>query len=203
MDKYIEIDNKNYLQTFERFPVVFEKGKGRRLWDTDGKEYLDLLGGIAVNNIGYSHPKHVDRISKQAEKLMHISNFFLTKPQVELTKKLVEISGMDRVFLANSGAEAVEGAIKVARKYSHSKGKEGTIISMEGSFHGRTLGTIATGKKKMQEGFDPIPGGFKQFPFNDIEAIRSTIDNDTGGILLELIQGEGGINVIDKDYIND
>lgn len=194
-------DRENYLPTFNRFPIAFIKGKGSRLWDADGKEYVDLLAGIAVNNVGHCHPKVVSEIQKQAAELMHISNFFVSPQQVALSELLVKISGLDRVFLTNSGAESVEGAIKIARRYAHKHGKGGKVISMENSFHGRTLATIATGQKKYQEGFGPIPTGFAQVPFNDLEAVASSIDQDTAAVILEPVQGEGGVIPADKSYL--
>jgi acetylornithine/N-succinyldiaminopimelate aminotransferase len=199
--KYQQIDKENYLQTFRRFPITLKNGLGAKVWDVDGKEYIDALAGIAVNNVGHCHPKVVKALQDQAATLMHISNFFLSEPQAMLSKKLVEISGLDRVFFSNSGAESVEGAIKIARKYGHSKGRSGTILSMNNSFHGRTMATIATGKKAMQVGFDPIPLGFKQIPFNDFDALVKACDQSVSAILLELVQGEGGINVADKEFV--
>lgn len=196
-----ELDKENYLPTFKRFPLAFIKGSGSRLWDADGKEYIDMLAGIAVNSVGHCHPVVVKAIQEQAAELMHISNFFVSPPQVSLSKLLVDICGMDRVFLTNSGAESVEGAIKIARKYSHKKGRGGDIISMQNSFHGRTLATIATGQKKYQKGFDPIPSGFQQAPFNDLEAIRKIVSKETAAIIVEPIQGEGGVNPADNDYL--
>ncbi len=200
---YIDLDKKYYLQTFKRYPLTFDHGKGSRIWDVEGNEYIDMLGGIAVSSVGHSHPKVVKAIQNQAAKLIHISNFYLSEPQVMLAKKLVELSGLDRVFFANSGAESVEGAIKIARKYAHSIGRGGNIISFNNSFHGRTLATIATGKKAYQKGFDPIPQGFSQVPFNNIEAIKKAADNNTAAIIIEPIQGEGGINVADKTFLNE
>ncbi|MBR9920460.1 MAG: aspartate aminotransferase family protein [Bacteroidetes bacterium] len=196
-----EIDKQYYLQTFRRFPLALEKGLGSRVWDVEGNEYIDMLAGIAVNSVGHCHPRLVKAIQNQAAKLIHISNFFVSTPQVELSKKLTEVSGMDRIFFANSGAESVEGAIKLARRYAHKHGRGGTIISCKGSFHGRTLATIATGKKRMQEGFDPIPSGFKQVPFNDLDAVKAAADQQTAAIILEPIQGEGGINVADPAFM--
>ncbi|HYW94393.1 MAG TPA: aspartate aminotransferase family protein [Bacteroidales bacterium] len=198
---YLDLDRKNYLQTFKRYPLVLEHGKGSRVTDVDGNEYIDVLAGIAVNNTGHCHPKVVKAISEQAARLIHISNFYLSRPQAELSAKLTALSGLDRVFFANSGAESVEGAIKIARKYAHSKGKGGKVISFEGSFHGRTLATIATGKKQMQKGFEPIPEGFAQVKFNDIEAVKNAADNDTAAIIIEPVQGEGGINVADASFL--
>ncbi|MFP4367122.1 MAG: aspartate aminotransferase family protein [Bacteroidales bacterium] len=200
---YQELDTKYYLQTFKRYPLTLSRGSGAHVWDVEGNEYIDVIGGIAVNCVGHCHPKVVSAIQKQAENLIHISNFYLSEPQVKLSGKLVQLSGLDRVFFANSGAESVEGAMKIARKYAHSKGKGGDIISFQNSFHGRTLATIATGKKQMQKGFEPIPGGFIQLPFNDMEAVRKTAGKDTAAIIIEPIQGEGGINVAGKEFLGD
>ena len=196
-----EEDKLHYLPTFKRFPLAFIKGKGSRLWDADGKEYIDLLAGIAVNNVGHCHPRVVKAIQDQAAELMHISNFFVSPPQVALSKLLVDISRMDHVFLTNSGAESVEGAIKVARKWAHSNGKGGTVISMENSFHGRTLATIATGQEKYQRGFGPIPTGFKQVPFSDLAAIKAVPSEEVAAIIVEPIQGEGGVRPADRPYL--
>ena len=189
-----ELDQQYYLPTFKRYPVALSHGKGSRVWDVEGNEYIDVLAGIAVNTLGHAHPELVQTICEQAGKLMHISNFYVSEPQVKLAKRLAELSGLSRTFFTNSGAESVEGAIKLARKYAHSKGRGGEIISMEGCFHGRTLGTIATGKKQMQDGFEPIPTGFRQIPFNDLEAFKNAISKETAAVILEPIQGEGGIN---------
>ncbi len=194
-------DQEFYLPTFKRIPLTFIKGLGSKLWDVENKEYTDLLAGIAVNNVGHCHPKVVKAIQEQAAELMHISNFFVSPTQVGLSELLVKISGLDRVFLTNSGAESVEGAIKIARRYAHSKGKGGKIISMENSFHGRTLATIATGQPKYQEGFGPMPTGFMQVPFNDFEAIEKEINQDVAAVILEPIQGEGGIIPADPNYL--
>lgn len=196
-----ELDKEYYLQTFRRYPVALARGKGTKVWDVEGNEYIDALAGIAVCNLGHCHPDVTEAICKQAQELIHISNFFVSKPQAMLSKLLCELSGLNRVFLANSGAESVEGAIKLARKYAHSKSRGGHIIAMQGSFHGRTLATIAMGKKAMQKGFDPIPEGFQQVPFNDIHAVEAAITSDTAAIIVEPVQGEGGINIADKDYL--
>ena len=200
-EEYHHIDQKTYLPTFKRFPIAFKRGKGSRLWDVEGKEYIDMLAGIAVNNVGHCHPHVVKAIQDQAAELIHISNFFVSPEQVALSEKLTQISGLENVFLCNSGAEAVEGAIKVARKYASKHGRGGTIISMENSFHGRTLATIATGKKKYQNGFSPIPAGFTSVAFNDFKALEDKIDNEVAAIIIEPIQGEGGINIADQDYL--
>ncbi|WP_339903407.1 aspartate aminotransferase family protein [uncultured Cyclobacterium sp.] len=196
-----EEDKKNYLPTFKRFPLAFIKGKGSRLWDADGKEYIDMLAGIAVNNLGHCHPKVVGAVQDQAAVLMHISNFFVSPPQVAVSKLLVDLTGLKHVFLTNSGAESVEGAIKIARKYASTHNKGGEIISMKNSFHGRTLATIATGQKKYQQGFAPIPEGFSQVAFNDIDALQAAINENTAAVILEPIQGEGGIIPAEKKYL--
>ena len=198
-----DIDQSYYLQTFKRYPITLEYGLGAKVWDVEGNEYLDALAGIAVNSLGHAHPELIKTIQEQAAKLIHISNFYLSEPQALLAEKLSKLSGLDRVFFSNSGAESVEGAIKIARKYAHSKGRGGEIISFKGSFHGRTLATIATGKKQMQEGFEPIPEGFKQVPFNDIEAVKTAANKETAAIIIEPIQGEGGINVSNPTFIKE
>lgn len=200
---YHDLDKKYYLQTFKRYPLVIVKGKGAKVWDVEGKEYIDMLAGIAVNSVGHCHPGVVKAIQEQASRLIHISNFYLSEPQALLSRKLSEISGIERVFLANSGAESVEGAIKIARKYAHSRGKGGTVISFEGCFHGRTLATIAAGKKQMQEGFSPIPKGFRKVRFNDIKAVKNATDKYTSAIIIEPVQGEGGINVAEPEFIQE
>lgn len=201
-EDYDRRDRSRYLQTFRRYPVTLSHGKGSRVWDVEGNMYIDALAGIAVNNTGHSHPHLVEAIRRQAGRLMHISNFYLSEAQVRLSEKLCELSGLDRVFLTNSGAESVEGAIKVARKYAHSRGRGGDIISFEGSFHGRTLAAIATGKKKFQAGFEPIPHGFRQIPFNDIKAVESAAARkETAAFMIEPVQGEGGIRPADPDFL--
>jgi len=196
-----EEDKKNYLPTFKRFPLAFIKGKGSRLWDADGKEYIDMLAGIAVNNLGHCHPKVVRAIQDQAAELIHISNFFVSPPQVALSKLLVDLTKLKHVFLTNSGAESVEGAIKIARKYASKNNRGGGIISMENSFHGRTLATIATGQKKYQKGFAPIPSGFYQVAFNDLNALKAAISDQIAAVILEPVQGEGGVIPADKKYL--
>lgn len=198
-----QLDQQYYLQTFKRFPLAFKRGEGARLWDVEGNAYIDMLAGIAVNSVGHSHPQVVQAMQQQAAKLVHISNFFVSEPQVKLAQKLVALSGLDRVFFTNSGAESVEGAIKIARKYAHSIGRGGTVLSFEGSFHGRTLATIATGKKQMQQGFAPIPQGFTQIPFNDMDAVKAATTQQVGAIIIEPIQGEGGIRLAKKQFLKD
>jgi acetylornithine/N-succinyldiaminopimelate aminotransferase len=201
---FIQMDESHYVPTFKRYPLVIRKGRGCTIWDMEGKEYLDALAGIAVNNLGHCHPKIVKAIQDQAEQLIHISNFYLSEPQVRLSEKLTTTSGLGRVFFTNSGAESVEGAIKFARKYAHKQGNEfGEIISMKNSFHGRTLATIATGKKAYQQGFAPIPKGFSNVPLNDLQGLKDQISERTAAVILEPIQGEGGIHPADVDYLKE
>ncbi len=202
MDKFQELDKKYHFNNYGRYPITLSHGKCSRLWDIEGKEYIDGLSGIAVCSLGHSHPKIVDAITAQANKLMHVSNFFVTQPLAEVSKLICELSGMDKVFFCNSGAEATEGAVKVARKYNNMNGRKSCdIISMENSFHGRTIATIAMGKKKYQEGFEPMPSGFLKANLNDIEDLKSKITPNTGAIIIETIQGEGGIFVADLEYL--
>ncbi len=197
-------DKDHYLPTFGRYPLAFREGKGSRLFDVEGKEYIDALAGIAVNNVGHAHPKVVKAISEQASKLIHISNFYLSEPQVNLTRKLVELSGLDRVFFGNSGAEAAEGAIKIARKYASKNGRGGTIITMKNAFHGRTMAAVAaSGKPSMMNGFDPIPTGFCNVPFSDIEEVRKNVDENVGAVMVETVQGEGGVRPADPAFLQE
>ena len=192
---------KYHFDLYGRYPIALVRGKGSRVWDDERNEYIDALAGIAVNSLGHCHPQIVKTIQKQAEKLIHVSNFYYNEPQSNLAEKLVKISGLDRAFFCNSGAEAVEGSIKLARKYSHDKGKTGNIISMDNSFHGRTLGTIAMGKAKYQAGFNPIPNGFIKVNMNNSNELEKSVNEDTIGIVIEPIQGEGGIIEATPEFI--
>lgn len=199
-----KIDKKHSLPTFRRLPLAFKKASGSRVWDMEGNEYIDVLAGIAVNNVGHCHPKVVKAISKQAGELGHISNFYMSEPQVLVMKKLAELSGLERAFLANSGTEASEGAIKIARKYGSKNGRGGTIITAKNAFHGRTMVALAaTGKPGMLEGFEPVPTGFVHVPFNDIKAVQNHLSEDIAAIMVEPIQGEGGIHPADQAYMNE
>ena len=198
-----EKDRQHYLPTFRRLPVAFAKGEGCTLWDVDGNEYLDALAGIAVTSLGHSHPEVTRRIQEQAATLLHVSNFFVTPPQVELAERLTEASGLEHVFFTNSGTESCEGGIKVARKHARKLGKGGTIISMHNAFHGRTLAAIAAGKPQMREGFGPMPEGFIRIPFNDIGAFREIISDEIAAVIVEPVQGEGGIHVADAEYLRE
>ena len=190
--------------TYSRFPMVITKGSGCTLWDSEGRSYTDFVAGIAVCNLGHAHPKVARALAAQAEKLLHVSNLYYTEPQVDLAAWLVENSFADRVFFGNSGAEANEAAIKLARKYSKENGGEECyqIIAMEQSFHGRTMATLsATGQEKIRQGYDPTLSGFDFVPFNDIEALRSKVGATTCAVLLEPVQGEGGVVCPDPDYL--
>ncbi|MFC2087040.1 aspartate aminotransferase family protein, partial [Bacteroidota bacterium] len=189
------------LQVTNRYPLTLIKGKGAHVWDNKGNRYIDSLAGIAVNSVGHCHPKVVKAIKRQSDELMHISALYTSKPQSELAERLCKSSGLGRIFFTNSGAEANETAIKVARKHAHSKNRGGTIISFENCFHGRTLATVATGQKKYQEGFEPIPAGFIQLPFNDLKILKKHITEDVAAIMLEIVQGEGGIRLIEQKFI--
>lgn len=187
------------MNTYARQPVTLVKGEGVWLWDDNGKRYLDALAGIAVNGLGHAHPKLITEITAQAATLMHLSNVYNNPVQDALADKLCEIAGMDRVFLCNSGCEANEAAIKLARLYGHNKGIESPeIIVMEKAFHGRTLATLsATGNRKTQAGFEPLVGGFVRVPFDDLEAVRHVASRNPNvvAVLVEPVQGEGGINI--------
>lgn len=203
LKKTLEESHRYLFNTYNRFPVVLIKGRGTKVWDSEGKEYIDFLGGVAVNILGHCHPKVVVAIQKQAQRLIHVSNFYHIEPQIKLAKLLVKNSFADKVFFCNSGAEANEASIKLARKYSKELfGKERyEIISAINSFHGRTLGSLAaTGQEKFQKGFDPLVPGFRYVPFNDIDALKNAISDKTCAIMLEPIQGEGGVILPSDDY---
>ena len=195
--------NSHVMPTYARLPVSFERGEGVWLWDTDGKRYLDALSGIAVCNLGHAHPAVTAAIATQAGKLVHTSNLYQVGLQEDLADNLANASGMDNVFFCNSGAEANEAAIKLARKYGHGMGvDEPVIVVMENSFHGRTLATLsATGNRKVQEGFEPLVGGFKRVPFDDIQAVSAINDPNVVAILVEPVQGEGGVRIPSPDYL--
>lgn len=196
---------KQYMaDTYSRFPIVITKGEGCWLWDLNGRRYLDFLSGIAVCGLGHAHPAVVDALTAQAKKLFHVSNLFYMEPQIKAAEMLIEHSFGDKVFFGNSGAEANEAAIKLARRYSWKKYGEGrsTIIAMENSFHGRTMATIsATGQTKFHVGFAPLHPGFVHVPFNDFDALERKIDETTCAVMIELIQSEGGVNVADAEYV--
>jgi predicted acetylornithine/succinylornithine family transaminase len=203
-NRTMNLSDKYIASTYSRLPIVITKGNGCRVWDSDGKEYLDFVGGLAVCNLGHCHPNIVEAIKEQSNRLIHVSNLYYTEPQAELAKLLIENSFADKVFFCNSGAEANEAAIKLARKYTKEKGKDDQpeIITMTNSFHGRTMATItATGQEKFHKGFEPLLPGFTYVPFNDIQAIEKAIDRKTCAILVEPIQGEGGVNCPSDNYL--
>jgi acetylornithine/N-succinyldiaminopimelate aminotransferase len=202
-EQVIATESKYYWPVFARYQVVLERGEGPYVYDIEGKKYLDFLGGIAVNILGHAHPKLVAAISAQAAKLIHVSNLYYTAEQTKLAKTLVELTGIDRAFVCNSGAEANEGAIKLARKYGKTIAADKVeIITAEHSFHGRTLATLtATGQPKYQKGYEPLPGGFSYVPFGDLEALKKAVSAKTCAVMLEPIQGEGGVNIPDPGYL--
>jgi len=200
----MELDQKYYMNTFgKRIPVVFEYGRGSTLYDGEGRSYTDFLAGIAVNSLGYAHPALVGAISSQAGKLIHCSSLFYIESQAKLAEALIESSCFDRVFFGNSGAEAIEGAIKLARRYFHRKGMyKYEILTNTNSFHGRTLAALsATGQPKYQKPYEPLPLGFKHIPYNDIEAAYEAVSEATCAIMIELIQGEGGVIEATTEYV--
>jgi len=201
--QWIEKSDKYIMKTYGRYPIVPVRGEGCRLWDADGKEYLDFLGGVAVNNLGHCHPNVVAALQKQAAELIHCSNYYHIPQQIELAELLCNHSFADKAFFCNSGAEANEAAIKLARKYSRDTfGPERyEIITAADSFHGRTMATVsATGQEKVQRFFDPLLHGFKHVPFNDVAALEAAVTPTTCAIMLEPIQGEGGVNMPSPGY---
>ncbi|HEY6973899.1 MAG TPA: acetylornithine transaminase [Nitrospiraceae bacterium] len=195
-------DASRYLmQTYARQPLSITRGRGTKVYDLEGREYIDFVGGIAVNILGHGHPDLVHAIQRQAQQLIHTSNLYYTEPQVKLARVLVDHSFADKVFFCNSGAEANEAAIKLARRYSHEKYGDGRyeIITMKNSFHGRTMATLtATGQEKVQKGYDPLVPGFRYVAFNSLAEVEQAVTNKTAAIMLEPIQGEGGVHVADR-----
>ncbi|MFQ5952052.1 MAG: aspartate aminotransferase family protein [Candidatus Omnitrophota bacterium] len=199
-EKVKQLYDKYVLATYTRQDLCLVKGDGAWVEDIAGKKYLDFFPGWAVSGIGHCHPKVIGKVKEQLERIVHVSNNYYSDVQPVLAQKIIEHAFPGKVFFANSGAEANEGAIKLARKYGSSEKYE--IISMEKSFHGRTLATLtATGQDKVKEGFEPLPEGFKQIPFNDISAFKSVVTDKTIAVMIEPIQGEGGINVAEEEYM--
>ncbi len=197
--------SEHLMNTYARQPIAFVRGEGAYVWDESGKRYLDAVAGVAVNGLGHAHPRLVKAICDQAATLIHTSNLYRVLRQEELADKLCALSGMDRAFFCNSGCEANEAAIKLARLYGHGKGIDvPTIIVMEQAFHGRTMATLtATGSRKIQAGFEPLLSGFARVPFNDIAAIRQVAEHNKSvvAVLVEVVQGEGGVNILAPDYL--
>ena len=202
--EYIDRAEQAVLHTYNRFPVVLEKGQGVRLYDVEGKEYLDFAAGIAVFSLGYNHPEYSKTLKEQIDKLLHTSNLYYNVPMVEAAEKLTKAAGLSKVFFTNSGTEAVEGAIKVARKYAYLKdgSTDHEIIAMNHSFHGRSLGALSvTGNTHYQEPFKPLIGGIRFADFNDLESVKAQINEKTCAIIMETVQGEGGIYPATEEFI--
>lgn len=205
LQAWTRMTNTTLMSTYARLPVRFERGAGATLWDSDGKEYLDALAGVAVCGLGHAHPAVTEALCAQAARLVHTSNIYQIPLQEELSAELAKVTGMERAFFCNSGAEANEAAIKLARLYGHRRGiKEPAIVVMEGSFHGRTLATLtATGNRKVQAGFEPLVKGFIRVPFDDVSALHTVAENSDNvvAVLVEPVQGEGGVRVPGADYL--
>ncbi len=200
----IKDSNKYIMNTYSRQPIVLVKGRGTKVYDSDGREYLDFVAGVATNNLGHCHPRVVVALQKQAQRLMHVSNHYHNEPQINLAKMLAKHSFADKSFFCNSGTEAIEAAIKLARRYSREVLKQDRfeIITMRGSFHGRTMGSLAaTAQEKFQKSFEPIVPGFVYVPYNDIGAVERAITTRTCAVLVEPVQGEGGVNVPSDGYM--
>jgi len=198
-----DLESKYYMHAANRYPMVIEKGEGTKLWDTNGNEYLDFTSGWAVNNIGHSNQVVADAIEQQSKTLLQTSNVFYTIPQLKLAEILIENSVLDKIFICNSGAEANEGAIKLARKWGKiNKNGASKILTAYNSFHGRTISTLAaTGQPKYHETFMPVTEGFDYFELNNLDSLKDKIDDDTVGIMIEVVQGEGGVNICSQDFI--
>ncbi|MCA9472809.1 MAG: acetylornithine transaminase [Nitrospirales bacterium] len=199
-----QITNQYVMNTYDRLPLSIVRGQGSQVYDAEGRAYLDCVGGIAVNSLGYGHPDLINSLERQIRRLLHTSNLFYTEPQAQLARRLVNHSFAEKVFFANSGAEANEAAIKLARKYSHDHfGPERSeIVTMVNSFHGRTLATLsATGQTKVQQGFWPLLEGFTSIPFNDLSALEAAISERTAAVMLEPVLGEGGVVVAEAEYL--
>lgn len=204
-EEYIKREEGAMLHTYHRFPVVLEKGEGVYLYDTDGKKYLDFAAGIAVEALGYGNRKYNDALKDQIDKLMHTSNLYYNLPIMEAAEKILKVSGMDRVFFTNSGTEAIEGAIKAAKKYAYTRDghTDHEIIAMNHSFHGRSLGALSvTGNKHYQEPFEPLLGGIRFADFNDLGSVKAQLTDRTCAILFETVQGEGGIYPATQEFMD-
>jgi predicted acetylornithine/succinylornithine family transaminase len=200
-DKIILLYDKYVMNTYFRVPFCIERAKGAAVWDAEGKKYLDFFPGWAVSGIGHCHPMVVDAVKRQAARLMHVSNNYYAEPQAMLAKAIIENSFPGKVFFGNSGAEANEAAVKLARKYGSATGRY-EVITMTKSFHGRTIAMItATGQDKVKLGFEPLPAGFVHVPFNDIDAVKKAVNEKTIGVMLEPVQCEGGINIPSIEYM--
>jgi len=203
VSKWQELESKYFMHTVSRVPVTLVKGEGARVWDDNGREYLDFVAGWAVNSLGHCHPVVAEALAEQAHTLIQVSNQFYTIPQLRLAEILVQHSCLDKVFISNSGAEANEGAVKLARRYGkHHRHGAYEVISANGSFHGRTLSMVAaSGQAKHQEAYLPLPAGFINVEYNNIEAIKAATTDKTCAVILEPLQGEGGVNIPDDNYL--
>lgn len=208
-DKYYDWqadDKKYFINTYNRYPIMLVRGMGTKVWDGEGREYLDFLSGIGVSSLGHAHPRIAAAAAKQAATLIHTSNLYGTAPALELARRLTAAAGMDKALFCNSGAEAVEGALKMARKYHYRRGDahRHKIVSVAGSFHGRTYGSLAaTAQPALHEGFGPMPGGFEYVPRDDVEALDAALGDDTAAFIIEPVQGEGGIYPVDGHYLQE
>ncbi|MDW8105401.1 MAG: acetylornithine transaminase [Armatimonadota bacterium] len=203
LERLKSIDERYVMPTYARQPVLFVKGCGARLWDEHGRNYIDLLGGIAVDAVGHCHPRVVRAVQEQAEKLLHVSNLFYTEPQFRLAEKLTTVAGMEKVFFCNSGAEANECALKIARKWGKRKEPPAVeIVAVEGAFHGRLFGTLSvTAQAKYQKPFEPLVPGVRVVPRNDVSALREAVTENTCAVILEPIQGESGIHPLSAEFL--
>lgn len=199
---YQQLTEQYHIPVYNRYPVTLTKGNGAYVWDDENNKYLDALAGIAVNSLGHCHPNVVEAVRKQVGELMHISNFYYSKPQAQLLELLSKISGLDKGFICNSGGEAMEACLKAARKYGQVHQKKGPIMTVSNAFHGRTMGTISMGMDKYSKGYDPLLGGFQQIPLNNVDALKKNFDNNTLGIVIETIQGSGGLHVASQEFMD-
>lgn len=195
------ITDRYHLDVYNRYPITLERGEGAWVWDDEGNRYLDALAGIAVNSLGHCHPAVVEAVRGQAGRLMHISNFYYSRPQAELCERLADLTGLDRIFLCNSGGEAMEGSLKLARIHGRRRGKDGPILTLDNAFHGRTLATVSMGMAKYAEGYEPLLPGFRTVPLNDAAALEEALDARTPALILEVVQGSGGLHAATGDYL--
>jgi acetylornithine/N-succinyldiaminopimelate aminotransferase len=202
MESIQDLEKSYHFDLYRRLPVTLVKGKGIHVWDSNGKQYVDFVSGIAVNALGHCNPAMIKAIKKQSKKLIHTSNIFYTAPQARLARLLSRISGFEKTFFCNSGLEANEAAIKLVRKAGNLKGKKGPIITFSGAFHGRSIASITMGSDKLQQGFGPLPEGFLRLPFNDTDALQKNINEDTTAVFVEAVQGEGGVVPASPEFMD-
>ncbi|MGA3212112.1 MAG: aminotransferase class III-fold pyridoxal phosphate-dependent enzyme, partial [Terriglobales bacterium] len=203
-ESIVERERQFLLQTYLRYPLAIDHGKGVFVWDTEGRRYLDLVGGLGVNALGHAHPRIVKAIRRQAARSIHVSNLYFNEYQGKLAERLCRLSGLDRAFFSNSGTEAIEGALKLARARGHQIGGDGKahVVALEGSFHGRTLGSLSvTGQEKYRKSFEPLLEGVSFVKLNDSEGLKAAVNDETCAIVLESIQGEGGIRESSSEFL--